>query len=288
MPTSASSPALSFDVSDADFETAVIERSLQVPVLLDCWAPWCGPCKSLKPVLEKLVQDYGGQFVLAKLNSDECPGVAQALQLRSIPHVFLIKGGQLVDQFTGALPEGQVRAFLDKHLKAPADPVDELREQAAAAPDAALAEALLRQALAMKPGHLEATLDLAERVIARGALDDAQALLDRVAEAARNDRHAALAKRIQLARNRPAGDATALAARIAANPKDFEARFALAAIQAFEGDFGAAFDQLLEVVLRDKGDWREKARAQLVEWFELCGDTETVSRGRRYLGMYLN
>ncbi|GAB1388349.1 MAG: tetratricopeptide repeat protein [Rubrivivax sp.] len=288
MPTSASSPALSFDVSDADFETAVIERSLQVPVLLDCWAPWCGPCKSLKPVLEKLVQDYGGQFVLAKLNSDECPGVAQALQLRSIPHVFLIKGGQLVDQFTGALPEGQVRAFLDKHLKAPADPVDELREQAAAAPDAALAEALLRQALAMKPGHLEATLDLAERVIARGALDDAQALLDRVAEAARNDRHAALAKRIQLARNRPAGDATALAARIAANPKDFEARFALAAIQAFEGDFGAAFDQLLEVVLRDKGDWREKARAQLVEWFELCGDAETVSRGRRYLGMYLN
>ena len=288
MPTSASSPALSFDVSDPDFETAVIERSLQVPVLLDCWAPWCGPCKSLKPVLEKLVQDYGGQFVLAKLNSDECPGVAQALQLRSIPHVFLIKGGQLVDQFTGALPEGQVRAFLDKHLKAPADPVDELREQAAAAPDAALAEALLRQALAMKPGHLEATLDLAERVIARGALDDAQALLDRVAEAARNDRHAALAKRIQLARNRPAGDATALAARIAANPKDFEARFALAAIQAFEGDFGAAFDQLLEVVLRDKGDWREKARAQLVEWFELCGDAETVSRGRRYLGMYLN
>ena len=288
MPTSASSPALSFDVSDADFETAVIERSLQVPVLLDCWAPWCGPCKSLKPVLEKLVQDYGGQFVLAKLNSDQCPGVAQALQLRSIPHVFLIKGGQLVDQFTGALPEGQVRAFLDKHLKAPADPVDELREQAAAAPDAALAEALLRQALAMKPGHLEATLDLAERVIARGALDDAQALLDRVAEAARNDRHAALAKRIQLARNRPSGDATALAARIAANPKDFEARFALAAIQAFEGDFGAAFDQLLEVVLRDKGDWREKARAQLVEWFELCGDAETVSRGRRYLGMYLN
>lgn len=286
--SAASGAALSFDVSDADFETAVIERSLQVPVLLDCWAPWCGPCKSLKPVLEKLVQDYGGQFVLAKLNSDECPGVAQALQLRSIPHVFLIKGGQLVDQFTGALPEGQVRAFLDKHLKAPADPVDELREQAAAAPDAALAEALLRQALAMKPGHLEATLDLAERVIARGALDDAQALLDRVAEAARNDRHAALAKRIQLARNRPAGDATALAARIAANPKDFDARFALAAFRAWEGKFDAAFDELLEVVLRDKAEWREKARLQLIEWFALCTDADAVSRGRRYLGMYLN
>lgn len=280
--------ALSFDVSDADFETAVIERSLQVPVLLDCWAPWCGPCKSLKPILEKLVQDYGGQFVLAKLNSDECPGVAQALQLRSIPHVFLIKGGQLVDQFTGALPEGQVRAFLDKHLKAPADPVDELREQAAAAPDAALAEALLRQALAMQPGHVEATLDLTERVIARGALDDARALLDRVVEGARDERHAALVKRIELARNKPEGDPAALTARIAANARDFEARFALAAIRAFEGDFDAAFEQLLEVVLRDKGEWREKARLQLVEWFELCGDAETVSRGRRYLGMYLN
>ncbi len=288
MQTSASPSALSFDVTDADFETAVIERSMQVPVLLDCWAPWCGPCKSLKPVLEKLVQAYGGQFVLAKLNSDECPGVAQALQLRSIPAVFLIKGGQLVDQFTGALPEGQVRAFLDKHVKPQVSPVDELREQAASAPDGALAEALLRQALAMQPGHVEATLDLAERVIARGALDDAQALLDRVAEGSRNDRHAALAKRIELARNKPQGDPAALAARIAANAKDFEARFALAAIQVYEGDFNAAFDQLLEVVLRDKADWREKARAQLVEWFGVCGDAEAVSRGRRYLGMYLN
>jgi putative thioredoxin len=288
MQTSAADPSLSFDVSDADFEVAVIERSLQVPVLLDCWAPWCGPCKTLKPLLEKLVQAYGGQFVLAKLNSDECPGVAQALQLRSIPHVFLIKGGQLVDQFTGALPEGQLRAFLDKHLKAPVDPVDELLAQAASAPDDALAQALLRQALAIAPGHLQATLDLAERQVAGGALDDAQVLLDGVPEATRNDRHAALGKRIQLARNRPQGDPAALAARIAANPKDFEARFTLAAILAFEGDFGAAFDHLLEVVLRDKGEWREKARVQLVDWFALCSDAEAVSRGRRYLGMYLN
>ena len=288
MQTSAADPSLSFDVSDADFEVAVIERSLQVPVLLDCWAPWCGPCKTLKPLLEKLVQAYGGQFVLAKLNSDECPGVAQALQLRSIPHVFLIKGGQLVDQFTGALPEGQLRAFLDKHLKAPVDPVDELLAQAARAPDDALAQALLRQALAIAPGHLQATLDLAERQVAGGALDDAQVLLDGVPEATRNDRHAALGKRIQLARNRPQGDPAALAARIAANPKDFEARFTLAAILAFEGDFGAAFDHLLEVVLRDKGEWREKARVQLVDWFALCSDAEAVSRGRRYLGMYLN
>jgi putative thioredoxin len=286
MQTSLPDSALSYDVTDLDFEAAVIERSMEVPVLLDCWAPWCGPCKSLKPVLEKLVQAYGGQFVLAKLNSDECPGVAQALQLRSIPHVFLLKDGQVVDQFTGALPEGQVRAFLDKHVKPQVSPVDQLREQALA--DPANAEALLRQALALQPGHVEVTLDLADRVLARGALDDAQALLDRVAPTARNDRHAALVKRIELARNRPDGDPAQLAARIAANPKDFEARFALAALQVYEGDFNAAFDQLLEVVLRDKAEWREKARLQLVEWFDVCGDAAAVSRGRRYLGMYLN
>jgi putative thioredoxin len=97
-----------------------------------------------------------------------------------------------------------------------------------------------------------------------------------------------LVKRIALARNKPAGDAAALAARIAANAKDFDARFALAALQVYDGDFDAAFDQLLEVVLRDKGEWREKARAQLVEWFAACGNAEAVSRGRRYLGMYLN
>jgi putative thioredoxin len=287
MQTSAPNPALSYDVSDADFETAVLDRSMDVPVLLDCWAPWCGPCKALTPVLEKLVQAYGGQFVLAKLNSDESPEVAAALGLRSIPHVMLFKGGQVADHFTGALPEGQVRAFLDRHVKPQASPVDELRTQAAAA-DPETAEAMLRQALAIQPGHLEATLDLAERVIARGALDDAQALLDRVGAGARNDRHAALVKRIALARNKPQGDPAALAARIAANSKDFEARFALAALQVYEGDFQAAFDQLLEVVLRDKGEWREKARVQLVEWFAVCPDAEAVSRGRRYLGMYLN
>ncbi|MFO1326401.1 MAG: tetratricopeptide repeat protein [Rubrivivax sp.] len=291
MQTTAPDNALSYDVTDADFEQLVIERSMDVPVLLDCWAPWCGPCKSLKPILEKLVQAYGGQFVLAKLNSDECPGVAQALQLRSIPHVFLIKGGQLADQFTGALPEGQVRAFLDKHLKPAVSPVDELRAQAAETDDPAVAEAMLRQALAMQPGHVEATLDLAERVIARGALDDAEKLLERVPQASRNDRHAALVKRVALARNRPAGDAAALAARVQANPRDFEARFQLGAILVFEGRFDEGFDQLLEVVLRDRADGRpdrERARKQLIDWFDACGDADAVSRGRRYLGMYLN
>ena len=283
--------ALTFDVSEADFEAAVLERSFQVPVLLDCWAPWCGPCRSLGPVLEKLAREYGGQFVLAKLNTDAAPQVSAALGMRSIPLVMLFIGGQPVDQFVGALPEGQVRAFLDKHLQPQASPVDELREQAAQADSAGTAEALLLEALALDPGHVEATLDLAERLIARHAFDDAQARLDGVASAERSERHAALVKRIALARQRPQGDPKALAARIAADALDFEARFALAAWLAFEADFEAAFDQLLEVVLRDKTEGRpdrEKARLQLVEWFAMCPDAQAVSRGRRYLGMYLN
>jgi putative thioredoxin len=281
-------PRLSFDVGDADFEASVLERSLEVPVLLDCWAPWCGPCKSLKPVLEKLVQAYGGRFVLAKLNTDEAPEIAAALRLRSIPQVMLFIGGQPVDQFSGALPEGQVRQFLDRHLpEEQVSPVAALREQAAAA-DPETAEALLRDALGIEPGNADLALDLAERLVARGALDDAQALLDGLDADNDDPRATALVKRIYLARNRPAGDPQALAARIAANPKDFEARFALAALHVFDGDFKAAFDELLAVVMRDKAEWREKARLQLIEWFEICPDAAVVSQGRRYLGMYLN
>jgi len=286
-PAAPQDPALSFDVTEADFRQTVLERSLEVPVLLDCWAPWCGPCKSLKPMLEKLVQEYGGRFLLAKINTDEAPQISAALQIRSIPLVVLFVGGRPVDQFMGALPESQIRAFLDKHLGEQQDPVAALREDAAQA-DPQTAEAMLREGLMHVPGQPDMTADLAERLIARDALDDAKALLDGLPADQRNDRHAALAKRIELAKNRPAGDPQALAARIAANGKDFEARFALAAIKAFEGDFNAAFDQLLEVVLRDKAEWREKARVQLVEWFALCPDADVVSRGRRYLGMYLN
>ena len=279
-----------FDITEADFQSHVIERSMQVPVLLDCWAPWCGPCKSLGPMLERLAAAYGGAFELAKIDTDQAPNLSAALRIRSIPLVVLFIGGKPVDQFTGALPEGQIRAFLDKHLQPPGDPMEEIRAEAAQA-EPAEAEALLQEALAMVPGHPEATADLAERLIARNALADATALLDAVPAEARSARDGALRKRLQLLANRPAGDAAALAARIAANGKDFEARFALAALQAFEGDFSAAFENLLDVVLRDKAEGkpdREKARKQLIDWFEACPDADAVSRGRRYLGMYLN
>ena len=288
LPAAPAPQDLSFDVTEADFRQTVLERSLEVPVLLDCWAPWCGPCRNLKPLLEKLVQAYGGRFVLAKLNTDEAPQISAALQIRSIPLVVLFVGGRPVDQFMGAQPEGQIRQFLDKHLGPQVSEAEQIRLEAAEAPDAETAEALLREALSYEPDNAAVLLDLAERVMARGDLDEAEQVLQAVPAAERKDRHAGLLKRIELARNRPQGDPAALAARIAANGKDFEARFALAAIRAYEGDFNAAFDELLEVVLRDKAEWREKARVQLVEWFDACPDPATVSRGRRYLGMYLN
>jgi len=289
-PAGATSAELVYDVTEADIQTRVLERSLQVPVLLDCWAPWCGPCKSLGPILEKLAQEYGGAFELAKINTDEAPNISAALRIKSIPLVVLFIGGQPVDQFTGALPAGQIRAFLDKHLQPPGDPMEEIRAEAAQA-EPADAEALLQEALQMVPAHPDATADLAERFIARDALGEATELLDTVPAEARGDRDAALRKRLALLANRPAGDPVALAARIAANSKDFEARFALAALQAYSGEWTAAFDQLLEVVMRDKAEGkpdREKARQQLIEWFTACPDAEAVSRGRRYLGMYLN
>lgn len=281
-------PGLSFDVTEADFRQTVLERSLDVPVLLDCWAPWCGPCKNLKPVLEKLAQEYGGRFVLAKLNTDDAPQISAALQIRSIPLVVLFVGGRPVDQFQGALPEGQVRAFLEKHLGEQVSEAEALRAEAAESADPQHAEMLLSEALRIEPANAEVALDLATRWIARDEFDGAEKLLNRLSAEQGGDRRSALLKRIELARHKPAGDPTALGARIAANPKDFDARFALAALQAHAGDFDAAFDQLLEVVLRDKAEGREKARLQLVEWFALCTDAQAVSRGRRYLGMYLN
>ena len=283
--------ALSFDVTEADFQTQVLERSHEVPVLLDCWAPWCAPCRSLGPVLEKLAQEYGGEFLLAKLDTDKAPQISAALRMRSIPLVVLFIGGRPVDQFTGALPEGQIRAFLDKHLQPPVSPVDQLRAEAAQAPDDESALAILQEALLVEPGHPEVLLDVAERLIARSELPDAKEVLDSFTAEARGDRHAALVKRIELAANRPPGDAAALTAQITANPRDYEARFKLAALRVYGGDFNAAFDQLLEVVLRDKAEGkpdRERARKQLIEWFEACPDPAVVSRGRRYLGMYLN
>ncbi len=203
---------MSIDVTDATFEAEVIERSRSVPVVVDLWAPWCGPCRTLGPILDKVVGETAGQVTLVKVNIDENPGIAQAFRVQSIPLVVAIKDGQAVDGFLGAYPEHEVRRFVEALLPSEA-------ESALAALVAAGDEASLEQALSIDPGHTEAVLALAALRIDQGRPDDALALLARLPE---TDEVRALAARARLA-GEPQDDydttLTALLDRVKAEPE---------------------------------------------------------------------
>jgi putative thioredoxin len=250
------------DVTLKNFEAELIQGSMQQPVLLDIWAPWCGPCKALGPLLEKLEVAYAGRFKLAKLNSDDQPEIAgqlsQAFGVRSIPFCVLFDQGQPVDGFVGALPESQVRAFLDKHvptadeLEAEAE-IDEA-EALIAEGDADAALAKLQQAVAIDPANDEARADYVKLLLERGALAQAEGAFEPVVKkTALNPRLDALAHWIAAQRKAAtARSADTLAAAIAANKRDFDARFELAQTHFAAGRFTAAMDELLEIVMRDK------------------------------------
>ena len=250
------------DVTIQNFEAELIQASMQQPVLLDIWAPWCGPCKVLGPVLEKLEVSYAGRFKLAKLNSDEQPEIAgqlsQAFGVRSIPFCVLFDRGQPVDGFVGALPESQVRAFLDKHvptadeLEAEAEAVEAEALIAEGDADAALAK--LQQAVAIDPSNDEARHDYVKLLLERGALAQAEAAFEPVAKkAAAYPPLEALAHWIAAQKKAAAArKPEALAAAIAANKRDFDARFELAQTHFAAGRFTQAMDELLEIVMRDK------------------------------------
>jgi putative thioredoxin len=250
------------DVTLKNFEAELIQGSMQQPVLLDIWAPWCGPCKALGPLLEKLEVAYAGRFKLAKLNSDDQPEIAgqlsQAFGVRSIPFCVLFDQGQPVDGFVGALPESQIRAFLDKHvptadeLEAEAE-IDEA-EALIAEGDADAALAKLQQAVAIDPANDEARADYVKLLLERGALAQAEGAFEPVVKkTALNPRLDALAHWIAAQRKAAtARSADALAAAIAANKRDFDARFELAQTHFAAGRFTAAMDELLEIVMRDK------------------------------------
>jgi putative thioredoxin len=256
------------DITLANFEADLINGSLQQPVLLDIWAPWCGPCKQLGPVLEKLEVAYAGRFKLAKLNSDDQPEIAaqlsQAFGVRSIPFCVLFAGGQPVDGFVGALPEAQVRAFLDKHVPSP----DELEAEAEvdeaealiAEGDAASALAKLQQAVAIDPANDGARYDYVKLLLEGGQLALAEQAFAPVASKILTDaRLDALARWIAAQRAAATARPTeALAAAIASNKRDFEARFELAQGHFAAGRFTPAMDELLEIVMRDKA-WNQDA-----------------------------
>ncbi len=267
------------DITLQNFEPDLIHASMKAPVLLDIWAPWCGPCKALGPLLEKLETAYAGRFTLAKLNSDEQPEIAgqlsQAFGVRSIPFCVLFDKGAPVDGFVGAQPEAQIRAFLDRHVPTAAEAeaeaeVEEAEElEAAGDTDAALAK--LQQAVAMAPGNDAARCDYVKLLLELGRVPQARMAYEPIAgKTALDARIAALGHWLAACEQVPkARDAQALAAAITANRRDFAARFALAQRHFAASRFTEAMDELLEIVMRDK-EWSEQlARKTYVAILEL-------------------
>ena len=258
------------DANLTNFETEVVDASHQLPVLVDLWAPWCGPCRVLGPVLEKLETAYAGRFKLVKVNTEDEPDLAAAFGVRSIPMVVLMKGGQPVDGFVGALPEGQIRQFLDKHVPEAAADEEAPPEEAAPADDASRLEQLQQQ-LAANPAD-DATRDAyVELLLRAGREDDARRAFEPLAGKVAIDRRAAALQvwLDALQSLRAAPDESALRAAIAANKRDFAARFALAQRLLAAQQWTAAMDELLEIMMRDKGWNDDAARKAYVAILEL-------------------
>lgn len=262
--------AHAYDVSVADFDAKVLAASETAPVIVDFWAPWCQPCRILKPILEKLAAEYGGRFLLAKVNSDENQELAAHYGVRGIPAVKAFVGGRLVDEFTGALPEPQIREFLDRLIPSPAEP---LRQEALAAyerGDLDEARRTMAEAIGLDPRNDDAYLDYVDMSLTANQLDEARELLDAVADRARDSaRVAALRARLQLAAAGGGVDMAALRAKLEADPADLGARLALANALALAQDYRGALENLLDIVRRDR-KWNEEAgRKTMLTLFDL-------------------
>jgi putative thioredoxin len=264
--------AFSIEVGSADFQENVIAASHRVLVLVDFWAEWCAPCRTLKPILEKLAAEYGGRFRLAKVNSDQNQELAGRYGVRGIPSVMAFVDGEMRQEFTGALPEAQVRNFIDALLPSPAEPLRVAALEARARGDTEVACSLLADALELDPTHEPAQLDLADIRIDLGDIGSAQAILDSLGHSTRDAaRVAALQARLRLAASGSGADPAALASRIAANADDLDARLRLAHALALARDYRPALEELLTIVKRDRRWQDEAARKDMLELFTLLG-----------------
>jgi putative thioredoxin len=275
-----------------DFEKEVIERSMTLPVVVSFWSARSATCQSFTPLLEKFAAEYGGRFVLASVDADTQMEIAQSFQIRSIPTVIALKGGQPVSAFQGAVPEAQVRAFLDKLVPSETEERVSKAKAMLAAGDANGARDDLRTALALNPGLDAARIVLADIAFRDNLLDEAEKYLSAVKPINRMDSDfERIATRIAAAREASQlPGAAALQARVDANADDFDARMQLATLYATENQFEPAFQLLIEIVQRDRKWNDDAARKKLVEFFTLAQPEQPalVSRYRRALATALN
>lgn len=276
-----------FDATTETFEADVLRKSLEVPVLVDFWATWCGPCKTLGPILEKLAGEYNGAFLLAKVDVDKEQQIAAAFQIRSVPTVFLVKDGQLVDGFPGALPEGQLREFLASHGVLPAEAADAPVVDAPLDPQAQVAA--LREAVAADPDKDELKLDLVLALLKTGEATEAERLLDALpANLATDDRTVKARARLGFAAAlKDAPSVEALRAAVTANADDLRARHLLGVRALVEGDSEAALEQFLEMLKRDRAYEEGLARKSLIDAFRVIEDEALVSQYRRKMSSLL-
>jgi putative thioredoxin len=283
-----------FDTTLASFEQDVILKSKQVPVLVDFWAEWCGPCKALGPVLEKLAGEFAGGFKLAKVDVDKEQQLAGYFQIKSIPTVMLLKDGQIVDGFPGALPEGQLREFLQHHGIQPSAGAGEGEGQAAPEaveekPDPHVEVLRLRAEAQAAPDKDELKLDLALALLTTGATAEAKQILDGLpANLATDDRairaHARLGFHALLADAPPR---ETLENAVAADPTDLRARHLLGVRMLMDGDEAAGLDQFLEMLRRDRAYGDQLAKRSLIDAFRVLEDEELVSSSRRRMASLL-
>ena len=295
-PDGAAAPAESFvfEAGEANFESDVLQASLETPVLVDFWATWCGPCKTLGPILEKLASEYAGGFRLAKIDCDKEQQLAGMFGVRSIPTVVLIQGGQIVDAFSGALPESQVREFLKRHqvepasrIEAPAQDVNGDVAAPAESPKAAISR--IEKALAADPDNAGLKLDLALARARSGDTTNAQAAIDALpVELAGDDRAKALAALLAMQQSLAViPPASELLARVERDPRDFAAQDGLGVRHLLGGDPEEAMQHWLSILAADR-NWNDGlARRRLLDAFRIIHDDALVSATRRKMSSLL-